>query len=1161
LGVLSSFFVRFSPAVIGKNIQGYRIEKKLSPSGGMGEVYLAKDNLNRDVVLKFLQPRLVSRPQAVARFIREGRAASRLNHPNIVTIYGVGKDKRAGQFIVMEFVDGKTLRAYVGKQTSLDEVLRIFIQIAHALATAHEAGITHRDLKPENIMVRRDGYVKIVDFGLARWEIKTNGTAGDGETVPETQTASGTLLGTLRYMSPEQAAGKHVDFATDVFSLGVVLYELVTGRHPFEARNELETLQAIISRPVLPPRRWADRIPHSLENLILRMLERDARHRISAREICDDLEVIADSDHDSQDESAGQSDQPLVGRHHERVQLHALLESVMRGHGLLALIAGEPGIGKTALIENFLSELTTTHRSLAIGRGLCSERLAGTEAYLPFLEALERIIRDTVSLSDLMRHIAPNWYAQVARGTEDTVGASGKLKPTSRELLNRELGAFLEEASRIIPLVLFLDDLHWADDSTIDLLSYLATRFDTTRILILANYRPEEALLSNPRFVQIARDLEARRRCRKIALDFLSLADIEAYIALEFPQNNFPAAFPRLIYAKTEGTPFFMVEVLRYLRDKRFIAETGGTWTLSGTLPEVDRDLPQSVVVMIQRKMDFVSDIDRRLVSAASIQGFEFDAPIVARLLEMQTADVEERLDKLQRVHNLVQALPVKDLPNGARASRYRFVHIFYYRFFYDAILPARKEQWSAAAAHTLVEIYRGHLEEIGAQVAFLFEAGRDYPQAARFFSIAARQAMKLFAYAEAALLARRGIAMLKSDPETPPPQLEELSLHLALAIPLGALNGYGNLEVEHTYNRARELSTHLGDNPLIFPALWGLLAYYASRLELPAAIDVSEQFMRLAKTSSEPMQLLGAHLAVGLVKMFSGDLESSVEHLGKHRDLDNPAARIEIAQRNGLEFGIIMRAFESRVLWYLGYPDKCVSAMNETLRLARALSHAPTLALASSLAGLAHQARGEIAEVDELAKVLINLGKEHKLELWSAEGLFFHGWVLAQRGDKSKGIELMKEGLESYCATGTEILLPTGYSILAETMGVSGKPDEGLAIVRKTMALPYMPHAALYLPELLRVEGDLLALTDKPTEAQAKLLQALELACGQKAKSLELRAALSLCRLWRTRRRGAKGRKLLAETYTWFSEGFATTDLLEARRQVNPPSAKASAR
>ena len=182
---------------------------------------------------------------------------------------------------------------------------------------------------------------------------------------------------------------------------------------------------------------------------------------------------------------------------------------------------------------------------------------------------------------------------------------------------------------------------------------------------------------------------------------------------------------------------------------------------------------------MIQRKIDFVSDNDRRLLAAASIQGFEFDSRVVARLLDMQTADVEERLDKVQRVHNLVQALGVKELPNRTRATHYRFVHIFYYRSFYEAIQPARKELWSATAAQTLVEFYRDHVEDIGPQIAFLFESAHDHAQAAGYFSLAARNATKIFAHPEAALLARRGLVMLYADGDTPPP-LEELhfSLH-----------------------------------------------------------------------------------------------------------------------------------------------------------------------------------------------------------------------------------------------------------------------------------------------------------------------------------------------------------------------------------------------
>ena len=680
---------------------------------------------------------------------------------------------------------------------------------------------------------------------------------------------------------------------------------------------------------------------------------------------------------------------------------------------------------------------------------------------------------------------------------------------------------------------------------------------------IVATYRPEEAFLNNPRFVQIARDLEVRHRCRNMALDFLTIADVEAYLTLEFPHNNFPSAFSRLIHAKTEGTPFFMVEVLRYLRDKQFISESAGLWTLSEKLPDIERDLPQSVIVMIQRKIDFVSDIDRRLLSAASIEGYEFDAAVVARALEMQAADVEECFDKLQRVHGLVQALGAKELPNRTIASHYRFVHIFYHRSFYDAIQPARKEEWSRTIANTLIEFHRDHLGEISAQIAFLFESAHDYRQAARYFSLASQNATKVFAYTEAALLARRGLLRLKESPESPP-ALEELTLQLGLGIPLGTLNGYGNLEVQQTYNRARELCVELGENPLVFPAQWASLTYYVGRLELPAAIDISEQFMRLARNSNDPVQLSGAHLAVGIVKFFSGQLEPALEHLGKFRVLDNAANRVTVAQRYGLELGIVMRGFGARVLWYLGYPDKCVAALSETLSLAQALSHAPTLALVSSLAGLAHQIRGEVNEVDVIAKEMINLGKEHKLQLWSAEGLFFHGWVLAQRSDdKRKGIELMSEGLESYCATGTEVLRPCGYAVLAEALGTSGRPGEGLEVIRRMQRLSYMnlPYPIFYTAELLRVEGDLLAAIGEPEAAEAKLTESLRIAHEQKARSYELRAAISLSKFWRARRQPARAREVLAGLREWFSEGFSTPDPKVAMALLSKKTGKAHSR
>ncbi len=1121
----------------------------------MGEVYRARDEkLQRDVALKLLQSRLANQPAAVARFVREAQAASALNHPNIITIFDAGEDE-AGRFIVMEFVRGQTLRALVGKDIEFEKLLRIVSQIAKALSAAHAGGVVHRDIKPENIMVRDDGYVKVVDFGLARWEVT------EGDAIPRTHTADGTLLGTLRYMSPEQASGHRVRAATDIFSLGIVLYEIVTGKHPFHARNELEILEAIRSRPILPPTRWRPQIPPAFERLILRMLDRDVRSRVTTDEIVSQLEEIGDRVYLNDSEPA-ELRQPMVGRHRERVQLQALLDSTLQGTGLMVLIEGEPGMGKTMLVENFLEELMTTRRGCAIGRGLCSERLAGTEAFLPFLEALEDLSRGTASVAHLMKRMAPDWYTQVGGESTEEVGSSlaGRFRPASRELLNRELGNFLEEASKTVPLVLFLDDLHWADEATLDLLAYIANRFDSTRILIVANYRPEEALLNNPRFIQITRDLEARRRCRRIVLDFLSIGDVERYLALNFPVNSFPPAFSRFIHAKTEGAPFFMVEVLRYLRDKQFISEVDGAWTLSEKLPEIERDLPPSVAVMIQRKVDFLSELDRQLLAAASVQGYEFDSPVVARVLELQTPEVEDRLDKLERVHGLIHGLGEKELPNHLSTSRYRFVHIFYQRQFYGAIRPSRKTLWSATIANTLVEFYRNH-SDVAAQVAVLYETAHEYPHAAKYFKLASRHAAGLFAYTEAVLLARRGLRWLKVDPEKPVSADEELGLLLALGLPLKELHGYGNLEVQQTYDRARELCFANPDSPHRFPVFWGLFAYYVSRLELTFALDIAEQMMRLAQNSQDRAQLLGAHLSMGVAKFFGGRLESSLDHFRKFEEYDDPAARVATARNYGLEFSIVMRSFASRVLWYLGYPDQCVQLLNESLAFARTLAHAPTLAMITSFAGLAHQMRGEVEEVERLGEDLLTLGNEHKLQLWTAEGLFLKGWVQARREkDKGPGIDLMRDGLTSYCATGTEVLRPSGCAVVAELLGTTGHPREGLEYVREVLKLPYMnlPHSVFYTADLARVEGDLLAALGDVQQGEARLLQALQVARNQKAKSYELRAAMSLAKLWRAQNKADEARNILAGAYEWFSEGFETADLRLARSQLQTMSATA---
>lgn len=276
-----------------------------------------------------------------------------------------------------------------------------------------------------------------------------------------------------------------------------------------------------------------------------------------------------------------------VGREKERADLALAFESAETSSGLLVCVAGEPGIGKTTLVQDFLSAFQADCKSFDLAIGRCSQRLAGEEAYLPFLEALDSLLRGDGHLTRTLRDLAPSWYAQLFPLSENDVSDAGlqaHARATTQEKVKRELAAFLCEITRQNPLVLFFDDVHWTDPSTIDLLAYLATKFDSMRILVIVTYRPTELLLLKHPFIGVKRDLQGRALCREIQVEFLSSADVERYIGLEFLGNCFPREFAGLIHSRTEGNPLFMVDLLRYLRDGKVIVKTNGRRLVSRTV-------------------------------------------------------------------------------------------------------------------------------------------------------------------------------------------------------------------------------------------------------------------------------------------------------------------------------------------------------------------------------------------------------------------------------------------------------------------------------------------------------------------------------------------------------------------------------------------------
>ncbi len=459
----------------GSRLGPYVVHSLLG-SGGMGEVYRAFDErLRREVALKLIARRLTTESDAVDRFIREALAVSALNHPNIVTIHETGEADE-GRFIAMEFVQGRTLRECMRQGLSVERAVDVARQIAEALAVAHAAQIVHRDIKPDNVMVRDDGYVKVLDFGLAR--VATSDEQNESTLTGATRT--GLVLGTVGYMSPEQARGENVTLASDVFAYGILLYELLSGQHPFHAASPLAVLHGILSDAPVPPSRMGVEIPPALDQLTLECLQKDARLRPSAAEVASRLRGNEPASAHIALSTTGRPATPprLVGREAEFEMLTDAYWQAAAGRGLVVAVAGEPGLGKTALVENALNCLSASGEARIV-RGRCSERLAGSEAYLPFLEALDGLLRTEThgNLARVLKAVAPNWYVQVMSLPENDSSATRVLAEAgtgSQQRMKREMAAFLEEASRLQPVVVFLDDLHWADGSTVDLLGYLA---------------------------------------------------------------------------------------------------------------------------------------------------------------------------------------------------------------------------------------------------------------------------------------------------------------------------------------------------------------------------------------------------------------------------------------------------------------------------------------------------------------------------------------------------------------------------------------------------------------------------------------------------------------------------------------------------------------
>jgi DNA-binding winged helix-turn-helix (wHTH) protein/predicted ATPase len=860
----------------------------------------------------------------------------------------------------------------------------------------------------------------------------------------------------------------------------------------------------------------------------------------------------------------------VVGRDEALALMRSWRDKMLAGERQIVFVTGEAGIGKSALVDTFARSIGS-NRGIRIGRGQCLEQYGTGEAYLPVLEAIGRLCREHEEVVDVLRAHAPMWLLQMPSlvRTSERELLNREVVGATRERMLREMGDTLEALTADMPLVLILEDLHWSDYSTLDLISYLGRQRHSNRLMVIGTYRTVELTLSGHPLKAVKRDLLAKQQCEELWLEYLSEAAVAEYLSVRFPRNQFPARLAGLIHKRTEGNPLFMVNVVDYLESEGLIVEYEDCWELLEEIEKVELGVPDSIKQMIEKQVDHLDDEERRILEGASVAGVEFSALALASGLAEEPAEVEALCDELTRQGLFLEERGVTELPNGEVVSRYGFIHALYQNVLYERVSVSRRVQVHRRIADRGEDVYGDRAREIAAEFAMHYERGANYKQAVKYLRLAADNAMRRFAYREAVGLARRGLELIEKLPDTRERAQSELCLQLTLGVPLIATEGYAAPDVGSAYWRARELCQQLGDTPDVSEVLWGLWTFHTLRADLGTARKIAQEFLCLSERLPYPGLAMRGHWAMEITYTHLGEFELAMEHLEKALSLYLPERHLDDAFLYALNPGVAMPCFAAWSLWFLGQPDKALQRINDALNLARQLGEPHGIAHALFFASVLYQLRREEQLAREHAAAAIAVSREHGLTMYQAMASIMYSWTLINQESQEEAITQMRCGLAALHATSTELVRPHFLALLVEALDRAQQVEEALQLVDEAITVAQRTGECSYQAELYRLKGEILLkqstgrrITRATTSGKTVLVaeapamsyaercfrEAIKIAQRQNAKSLELRAAMSVARLYRDEGREKEAHELVATIYDQFTEGFDTADLREAK-------------
>ncbi len=1111
----------------------YRIRREAG-RGGMGVVYEALDEkLERAVAIKMLPVRSID-DRTRERFLREARAAAALNHPNIVAIHDAGEaDGRP--YLVMEYVPGRSL--HERPPGSLAEAIGIARLVCDALEHAHDRGLVHRDLKPGNVLVHREDdqlIVKLTDMGIAL----ARGAAR--------VTQTGAITGTPTYMAPEQALGKQVDGRADLYSLGVMLYEWVAGRPPFEGDDALAIVSQHIHAPVVPPRTYRPDLPAGLEPILLRLLAKTPDGRFaSAAEARAALDAVGTERADTATMERvtidGLTRGRLVGRQRELERLQQIWQAANDGRSHMALISGEPGVGKTRLAY----EITATAQldgALALTGG-CYEHEA-TTAYLPFIEAFRRLVHER---SDDELHAALGdsavELARLAPEIESRLGPFGErpsLSPQEERLrLFDHVARFLGRLAAPRGLLFFIDDLQWADHGSLALLHYLMRQLVHERVLFVGTYREVELDRTHALSKTLV-DWNRERLATRVRLERLDRDATGRMISTLLGQQEVSAEFVVSLHAETEGNPFFVEEIVKAMIAEGELVHEGCRWK---RCHGGDFVLPQSVKSAIGSRLERISAPCAEALRTAAVLGkvFDFD-----ELVSIARRGDDELLDALDEAVNA-------QLIVASGGESFAFTHDKIREVLYEELNPVRRRRLHAKIAEGLEQLQQRGAPVAVEDLAYHFVQCGDYERGLLYTDRAAGSALRVFAWDEALELlgrARECAEALEREQEIA--RIDEAMGDTAWASGdvAGAAEHYERAlaAVDDPQHRA-DLRGKAGEVYVTAGDSRGLRHVRAALAEPDAgsrpretahALMVEARYLHIEGKLKEAAEVYGRAIELAepldvpalLVRMLSFQA-GTYQHLAEFDRSDGISRRcIEIGEQRNLPDGILLGCeFLSENGFYRGWWDDCVryGEREESLALEvhagerYAWSHFRALALhqvgrlteaerlfvrAIEETGRSGDRRlglfmrmghaicladtGRIEKALEIADAALREADEAKLTSHRLVGREYLGYVLRRLGRFEEAARQARIALELWRSTGSKGAFMIQGAGFAESLVRWGDVDEARPVLEAHRELAEGTRAGHRVGQNLRVRGLLASREGRARDALALLEQAV---------------------------------------------------------------------